>query len=285
LLENITQCQQAEDALRWNTGFLAAQANTLIDGLLVTDQQGRILLQNQAFSDLFKLPLSIAEDKDHAKQIVWTSIRTRNPEQFVATAIYLHAHPNEISRDEIELKDGRMLDFCTSPVIHPDGTCYGRLWTFRDITEGKRAAAALRASQRRQTEIAQELADHKQNEQRFRLALEREQKSSQMKSLFVRMASREFRTPLSVITMVAEMLDGDPDTLSDAERSEQLKEIQSAVGRMIQMMNDFPIHGSYTSRIWECKEGKGTTVRIQLPAGSPGLPAASQPPIPLCTEY
>src|ERR1017187_3551497 len=34
VLENITRCRQAEDALRWKTGFLEAQANTLIDGIL-----------------------------------------------------------------------------------------------------------------------------------------------------------------------------------------------------------------------------------------------------------
>jgi len=269
ILENVAQGNQVEDALRWKTGFLEAQANTLIDGILVTDRQGRKLLQNRQLSSLFQVPQHIAEDEIDAKQVDWVATQMKNPEQFAEKVAYLYAHPSEASRDEVELKDGTILDRYTSPVMGPEGTYYGRLWTFRDITEGKRAAAALRASQRRQTEIAQELADHKQNEQRFRLALEREQKSSQMKSLFVRMASREFRTPLSVITMVAEMLDGDPDTLSDAERSEQLKEIQSAVGRMIQMMNDFPIHGSYTSRIWECKEGKGTTVWVHLPIAPP----------------
>jgi hypothetical protein len=242
VLENVTQCTQAEEALRWKTGFLEAQANTLIDGILVTDQQGRILLQNQALSDLFELPAPIAEDKNHANQIECTSNKTTNPEAFVDKVVYLYAHPSEMSRDEIELKDGTALEFCTSPVIHPDGTYYGRLWTFRDITERRR--------------VAQELTEHKQNEERIRMALEHEQKLSQIKDRFASMVSHEFRSPLSVITMAAELLDGYLDTMTNAERSEQIKEIQSAVGRMTQMMTDFLVHGVCTSGKMECKPAR-----------------------------
>ena len=239
VLENVTQCNQAEDDLRWKTGFLEAQANTLIDAILVTDQKGRILLQNQAWSDLFVIPLSIVENKNHAKQLEWTSDKTKNPEAFVDKIVYLYAHPSEISRDEIELKDGKTLRLCTSPVVHRDGTYYGRLWTFRDITEHR--------------QVAQELTEQKENQERIRLALEHEQKSSQIKDRFVSMVSHEFQSPLSVITMAAELLEGYGDTMTDAERSEQFKEIQSAVGRMTQMMTDFLVHGVCTSGKLECK--------------------------------
>jgi signal transduction histidine kinase len=249
VLENITQCTQADDALRWKTGFLEAQANTLIDGILVTDQQGRILLQNQALSDLFEPPLPIAEDKNHAKQVVWTSVRTKNPEEFVARVVYFYAHPSEIGRDEIELINGTALESCTSPVIHADGTYYGRLWTFRDISERKSVQAERENLERK-------MAEHKENEERACRALVHEQELSGIKDRFVSMVSHEFRSPLSIISMSSELLDGCLDELSGAERSEQLKEIQSAVKRMTQMLSDFLVHGNCASGKMECKRAR-----------------------------
>src|SRR5208337_1871544 len=45
---------------------------------------------------------------------------------------------------EIELKDGTILDRYSSPVVGKDGKHYGRIWTFRDITERKRTEEQLR---------------------------------------------------------------------------------------------------------------------------------------------
>ncbi|HTQ50150.1 MAG TPA: PAS domain S-box protein, partial [Candidatus Acidoferrales bacterium] len=58
-----------------------------------------------------------------------------------------YSHPNEISRDEVELKDGTILDRYSSPVIGKDGKHYGRIWSFRDITEQKVSEEALHESE------------------------------------------------------------------------------------------------------------------------------------------
>src|SRR6202044_1081078 len=53
----------------------------------------------------------------------------------------------EISRDEIELKDGTILDRYSASVVGKEGEVYGRIWTFRDITERRRAEETLRISE------------------------------------------------------------------------------------------------------------------------------------------
>ena len=39
---------------------------------------------------------------------------------------------------ELELKDGVILDAYSSPVVGKDDEHYGRIWTFRDMTEQRR---------------------------------------------------------------------------------------------------------------------------------------------------
>jgi PAS domain S-box-containing protein len=70
--------------------------------------------------------------------------QVKNPGQFVDTVEHLYAHPNEISRDEIELNNGKILDRYTAPVLGLDGTYFGRIWAYRDITDRKRSEARFR---------------------------------------------------------------------------------------------------------------------------------------------
>lgn len=145
---DITERKQAEEELRWKTAFLEAQVCASIDGILVVDQQGRKILQNQRMVDIFQIPRQFADDKDDSGQLQWVTSRTVNPETFAARVHHLFTHPEEIGRDEVELKDGTVLDRYSSPVVGKDGQYYGRIWVFHDITARKKNATALLESKR-----------------------------------------------------------------------------------------------------------------------------------------
>ena len=129
----------AEAELRWRTAFFEAQVDSALDGILVVDSQGRKILQNQRLNELWKIPPDISGNKDDAAQIEFVANHTKHPKQFTQKVLYLNSHPDEVSRDEVELVDGTVLDRYSSPVRDKAGNYYGRIWTFRDITERKRA--------------------------------------------------------------------------------------------------------------------------------------------------
>jgi len=145
----IEELKRVTEELSWKTAFLEAKINSSIDGILVVNEQGRKILQNQRLAELLKIPEAIANDEDDAKQLQWVTDATKDAGRFLEKVVYLNTHPQEISRDEVELKDGTILDRYSSPVVDKDGKYYGRIWTFRDITKRKRSEAALVESESR----------------------------------------------------------------------------------------------------------------------------------------
>ncbi|MEI9998861.1 MAG: PAS domain-containing protein [Verrucomicrobiota bacterium] len=143
LRQTILELQRARDELVGKTAFFEAKVHSSPDGILVVDGEGRRILQNQRNIELWNVPKEIADDPLDERQLVWGTAQTKNPKVFAAGVAYLYAHPTETGRDEIELKDGRILDRYSSPVLGHDGRNYGRIWTFRDVTAQVRAARQL----------------------------------------------------------------------------------------------------------------------------------------------
>ena len=129
--------------LRWKTALLEAQTNSTIDAILVVDGNGRRLLHNQRFVELFRVPPELVANEDRCAMLKYAATLIKDPESFMAKINYLDKHPGETSRDEIELKDGIVVDRYSAPVVDNDGKYYGRMWTFHDITERKRNEAML----------------------------------------------------------------------------------------------------------------------------------------------
>ncbi len=143
-----TERRKTEEELRWKTAFFEAQVDSALDGILVVDSGGRKILQNRRVNELWNIPPEIAGNSDDATQANFVAGQTVDPRQFLDKVTYLYSHPDEISRDVIELKNGTFLDRIASPVRDKTGKYYGRIWVFRDITETRRLEEELRQSQK-----------------------------------------------------------------------------------------------------------------------------------------
>ena len=135
---------KSEKALEWQTALLHAQVNSSIDGILIVDEGNNKILQNQRMLDLFKIPSHIAEDTNDKRQLQWVAGVVKDSAAFMEKVLYLNAHPDKISQDEIELKDETILERYSAQVIGKDGASYGRIWTFRDITKRRKAEESFR---------------------------------------------------------------------------------------------------------------------------------------------
>jgi diguanylate cyclase (GGDEF)-like protein/PAS domain S-box-containing protein len=143
VFNDVTERKKAEDELQQKTAFLEAMVHSSPDGILVIDSRKQVVLQNQRYVQMRRLPPEIANERDDAVRLRYITDKLRHPERFSERVEYLYAHPTESGRDEIEEKDGSFLERYSSPVLDSDGTYYGRIWTFRDITGLKRHQAFL----------------------------------------------------------------------------------------------------------------------------------------------
>jgi PAS domain S-box-containing protein len=140
----ISQRKLAEIELHSKTAFLEAQANSTIDAILVVDESGNRILQNQRMVDFFHIPpelLACAEDRPVLEYVLRF---IKAPEAFLAKVEYLYSHREETSLDEMELIDGTTLDRYSAPVVDKSGRYFGRIWSFRDVTERKKSEDTLR---------------------------------------------------------------------------------------------------------------------------------------------
>lgn len=146
-VQDITERKRSEEELQWRTAFFETLVHGSFDGILVVDGQGKKILQNQRTVELWELPPDVAGDPDDDKQVQFVvTQRVKYPERFFTKVSHLYSNPNEISRDEVELKNGTVLDRYSSPVVGKTGKYYGRIWSFRDITERKQAEEVLKTA-------------------------------------------------------------------------------------------------------------------------------------------
>jgi PAS domain S-box-containing protein len=139
---------KSAELLDWKTALLEAQLNSSIDGIRVVDEQGKRILQNRRFGELWQIPQHVLDDPDDAAQIVFTAKQTSNPQQFSEQAARLCKHPEKSSHEVIELINGRTLDCHSAPVHDAFGNYFGRIWNYRDITEERKMESRVREAQK-----------------------------------------------------------------------------------------------------------------------------------------
>ncbi|MBU0743983.1 MAG: PAS domain-containing sensor histidine kinase, partial [Gammaproteobacteria bacterium] len=116
--------------------------NTTVDGILVVNPEGKAILFNENFVQMFNIPKEILATKDGSKFAGYSLKNLKAPNKFLKEIKELNLHKDRKSRDEVEFKDGKVLDRYSSPLIDVNGKDQGRAWFFRDITDRIRALHA-----------------------------------------------------------------------------------------------------------------------------------------------
>lgn len=129
---------QTNAALRQSLSMLQATLDSTADGILVVDLEGRIQAFNRKFAEMWRLPEPLFQSGFDEPLIAFVLDQVRDPESFLARIREVYSDPEIECRDVLEFKDGRVFERYSQPQ-RIGGRSVGRVWSFRDITEHRRA--------------------------------------------------------------------------------------------------------------------------------------------------
>jgi PAS domain S-box-containing protein len=147
-IRRLNQQLEARDAvrageLRRSFSLLGAALDSTADGILVVDLEGKVTFFNRQFLYYWRIPESLAATRDDARLLQFVREQLEDPVAFLARVRELYRSPEEVSFDVLKFKDGRVLERYSQPQ-RLDGRVVGRVWSFRDVTERRRAEEAAR---------------------------------------------------------------------------------------------------------------------------------------------
>jgi light-regulated signal transduction histidine kinase (bacteriophytochrome) len=143
MVTDITERKAAEVELAQSHSLLSAALESTADGILVVDVNGAPTRFNQKFLELWQIPASIAAEKDDRLLLQFVLDQLEDPAGFLVKVEELYGEPDASSRDELRFRDGRVFERYSQPQRLGD-TNAGRFWSFRDVTERKRAEDEVR---------------------------------------------------------------------------------------------------------------------------------------------
>lgn len=126
-------------ALNASLDLLTNTLQASADGVLAIDFSSGISYCNPRFTDIWgPIPPGLMAPGQEAALRARHAQEVKDPVQFMARAAQLQAAPGEETLDEIEMKDGRILERHVAPRL-VNGTLAGVVTSYRDITGRSRA--------------------------------------------------------------------------------------------------------------------------------------------------
>jgi PAS domain S-box-containing protein len=211
MVEDISSRKNSEAELEKSLSLLQATIESTAEGILVVDTERNIVLYNQRFSEMWKIPVEVMTLMNDESALNFILDQLTDPEAFVSKVREMYSDHEAVSVDQIEFRDGRIFERFSMPQ-KVAGKSIGRVWNFRDITHQKLIEKDLIASK------------------------EKAEESDRLKTAFLHNISHEIRTPMNAIMGFSALLN-EPGV--DAVERKQFTEVIFQSGnQLLSIIND-----------------------------------------------
>ena len=207
------QVLEREKQLRFTNAILLATIEATADGLLLIDENGKVILANRKFYELWHIPEELRKGKNDEVLIRTVAEQLVEPERFLERIRKIYLDPTNDYFDTLFFKDGRVFERYSRPQ-KLDGKTAARVWSFRDVTESRKNFAEMMNA------IAK--AEH----------------ASKVKSEFLANVSHEIRTPMTAILGYIEVILENEQLRNDPQVSSPLETIRRNGEHLLGIIND-----------------------------------------------
>jgi signal transduction histidine kinase len=119
-----------------------AQTEAGAGAVLVVTADGRVHSASRGFGELWGLEHEALVARPADVVLGALAARTDDPAAFQERNVRLGETFGDAERAEVTLTDGRILEQVSAPIRGEDGTPYGRVWAYRDLTQQRSLANA-----------------------------------------------------------------------------------------------------------------------------------------------
>jgi PAS domain S-box-containing protein len=195
IIVDVTANKRVREELDRSLSVLHATLESTADGILVVDQTGSVSAYNRKFLELWKIPSELMVGRSDQHLIEHVINQVKDPGNFLSKVRDLYTHPENLSFDVIEFKDGTVYERYSQPQRIGD-RIVGRVWSFRNVTDrikiekDKEALFVLERQSRLEAQRSVELRDE-----------------------FLSVASHELKNPITPIRLILSLLRRDIEAL------------------------------------------------------------------------
>jgi PAS domain S-box-containing protein len=154
IVRDITQAKKAEKELVESENRLARLIVNLDSGVLLVDEDCKIVLANTKFCEFFNILKSpeqlIGMDSTDATE--QNKMLFRNSNDFISRINDIFQAKVEVLGDELHMTDGKILERDYIPIFKND-IYKGHLWTYRDVTLRRKYRKSLEAQKQKYSSI------------------------------------------------------------------------------------------------------------------------------------
>lgn len=211
MIEDITSKREASEALERSFSLLRTTLESTADGILVVNSSGKIVLYNQKFLEMWRIPEEIMKTNEDKVILAFVMNQLKNPDTFINDVNKLYLENNQITYDSLEFVDGRCFERYSQPQII-NGKSIGRVWSFRDVTLRKKAESELMEAKVKAEE------------------------SDRLKTAFLHNVSHEIRTPMNAIIGFTTLLN--EKGITEQERLQFAGIIFQSSNQLLSIIND-----------------------------------------------
>jgi PAS domain S-box-containing protein len=145
---DVSDRKKAEVELQTTQIRLSSLITSLQSGILVQDENQRIILVNQLFCDMFGLSRSPQQliRQDYSEAFAEFKSRIEHSEEFVQKALQMINDQVAVVGEVVRMANGHILELDYIPICL-DGRYMGQLWKYTDVTEKYIAREQIRISE------------------------------------------------------------------------------------------------------------------------------------------